>query len=217
MVQLAPLSDIAPVALPPISRPDDRYLGLLKQVILNETAIALKAKLHVMMASGGTEPAAEALATAETRLRKQPHAGLWQGRLPESLTMIGRKGLDHLGQCVQTILAENIEGDLMECGVWRGVACILMAGILAAQGVTDRWLWLADSFAGFPLTTPVSHSQEPGAVWDQFMVTYPQVAVSQDEVAANLARFDLLGPQLKFLKGWFSDTLPEAPVERLAL
>jgi hypothetical protein len=217
MVQLAPLSDIAPVAPPQNPLPDDRYVGLLKQVILNETAIALEAKLDLMIAAGGTEPSGAVLESAEKRLRKHRHDGQWQGRLPESLSMIGRKRLDHLGQSVETILAEKIPGDLMECGVWRGGACILMAGILAARNITDRRLWLADPFAGFPATTSVARQDESGESWDQFTAKYPKVAVSQEEVAANLARFDLLGPHIRFLKGWFSDTLPTAPVERLAL
>lgn len=217
MVQLAPLSDIAPVAPPQDPLPNDRYLRLLKQVLLNETAIALEAKLDVLLAAGGTEPSGVALVAAEKRLRKHRQAGQWQGRLPESLTMIGHKRLDHLGQCVEGILAEKIPGDLMECGVWRGGAGILMAGILAARNITDRRLWLADSFAGFPATTSLAREDESGEFWDQFMEKYPEIMVSQEEVAANFARFDLLSPQIRFLKGWFSDTLPAAPVERLAL
>lgn len=30
-------------------------------------------------------------------------------------------------------------------------------------------------------------------------------------------RYDLLDEQVRFLKGWFKDTLPPAPVERLAV
>ena len=42
-------------------------------------------------------------------------------------------------------------------------------------------------------------------------------AVSLDQVRANFATYGLLDDQVAFLKGWFRDTLPEAPVERLAV
>jgi hypothetical protein len=68
----------------------------------------------------------------------------------EAETMIGMQRLTSLQQCVETIIAERIAGDLVECGVWRGGACILMRAVLAAYGDETRRVWLADSFAGVP-------------------------------------------------------------------
>jgi O-methyltransferase len=158
-----------------------------------------------------------ALAAAITRLRKDRHAGRWRDKLPEAFSMIGRERLDHLAKAVETILAEKIPGDLMECGVWRGGACILMAGMLAERNITDRNLWLADSFAGFATSMSLAPTNEKGDLWDQFMDAHPNLAVSRDALQANLSRFDLMGPQIRFLEGWFSKTLPVAPVKQLAL
>ena len=33
----------------------------------------------------------------------------------------------------------------------------------------------------------------------------------------NFRRYDLLDEQVQFLKGWFSDTLPTAPIDKLAV
>src|SRR5581483_7864700 len=41
--------------------------------------------------------------------------------------------------------------------------------------------------------------------------------VSLHQIKAYFERFELLNDQVQFLKGWFSDTLPEAPIERLAI
>jgi O-methyltransferase len=41
--------------------------------------------------------------------------------------------------------------------------------------------------------------------------------VSLEEVKANFERYDLLDGQVRFLEGWFRDTLPRAPIERLAV
>jgi O-methyltransferase len=41
--------------------------------------------------------------------------------------------------------------------------------------------------------------------------------VTLDEVRANFTRYGLLDEQVRFLKGWFKDTLPGAPIEQLAV
>lgn len=68
-------------------------------------------------------------------------------------TMIGLKRLDNLQFCVEDILARGVPGDLIETGVWRGGATIFMRAILKAYSVTDRCVWVADSFAGLPPRT----------------------------------------------------------------
>ncbi|RIT01298.1 macrocin O-methyltransferase, partial [Mycobacteroides abscessus] len=50
----------------------------------------------------------------------------------DALTMIGMQRLTSLQQCVETVLADDVPGDLVECGVWRGGASILMRAVLAA-------------------------------------------------------------------------------------
>jgi hypothetical protein len=45
----------------------------------------------------------------------------------------------------------------------------------------------------------------------------PHTAVSLEDVMALFERYDLLDDQVRFLKGWFADTLPTAPIERLAI
>ena len=65
-------------------------------------------------------------------------------------TMIGRKRLDNVQHCVEDVIERGVPGDLIETGVWRGGATILMRAVLAAHGVTDRTVWVADSFEGLP-------------------------------------------------------------------
>lgn len=127
-------------------------------------------------------------------------------------TMIGRRRLDHLEQCLSTILTDNIEGDLIETGVWRGGATIFMRGFLAAHGVADRIVWAADSFAGLP-----KPSLPQDAALDLSSEVMPGLAVSLEAVKMLFARYGLLDEQVPFLKGWFKDTLSTAPIERLAL
>jgi O-methyltransferase len=46
---------------------------------------------------------------------------------------------------------------------------------------------------------------------------YPYLAVGLDEVQELFRRYELLDDQVVFLKGWFKDTLPAAPIEKLAV
>jgi O-methyltransferase len=138
------------------------------------------------------------------------HGKIWP---TSALTMIGRHRLDNLRQCVTTVLQDGVEGDLLEAGAWRGGASILMRAVLKVHGATDRRIFVADSFEGLPRPDPERHPHERG---DQHH-TYQHLAVSVEDVRRNFERFGLLDDQVVFLRGWFKDTLPRAPVDRLAV
>jgi O-methyltransferase len=129
-----------------------------------------------------------------------------------SHTMIGRKRLENIIKCLDTVRTEHISGDLIETGAWRGGACILMRGYLEAWNMTDRIVWAADSFEGLPRPTA------PEDAGHDFSASqFPILAVSLDEVQENFRRYGLLDERVRFLKGWFRDTLSTAPIEQLAL
>jgi O-methyltransferase len=130
-----------------------------------------------------------------------------------ALTMVGARRLNNLQHCVLTVLNDGVPGDFIETGIWRGGSVILMKAILQVHGVTDRTVFAADSFEGLPKPNAVSYpADKRDRSW-----TYSELAVSLEQVRANLDRYGLLDDQVKFLKGWFKDTLPGAPIERLAV
>ena len=128
-------------------------------------------------------------------------------------TMIGRKRLENLRDCVRTVIADGVPGDLVETGAWRGGASILMRGVLAAHEETGRTVWVADSFAGLP---PPDEERYPADAGDRHHEV-EFLAVPLEQVRANFAKYDLLDDHVRFLPGWFRDTLPAAPIERLAV
>jgi len=125
-------------------------------------------------------------------------------------TMIGRARLDHLQRCVETVLEEGVPGDCLEAGVWRGGAAILMKAVLDVHGDDERRVWVADSFRGVP---------EPTRPEDEGVDLYldPSLAVPAETVRTHFDRFGVLDDRVRLLEGWFADTMPDAPVDRLAV
>jgi hypothetical protein len=151
------------------------------------------------------------LVKQRTFTKEQKEEGtVWPGY---AHSMIGLKRLDNIQFCVETVINENIEGDLIETGVWRGGACIFMRAVLAAHGVENRKVYVADSFEGLPRPDAEKFPADKG---DQHYI-HDFLKVSKEEVENNFKSFGLLDDQVVFLKGWFCDTLPKAPIKKLAV
>lgn len=158
-----------------------------------------------------------------------PSPGVLEGKeIPErAITMVGEKRLASLDELLWYVDMDEVEGDLVDCGTWRGGCAILMRGFILYQkylddmrcerdaegyllgGVETRNVWVCDSFEGLP---PPEHPADAG---DKHY-TRRELAVSLEEVQENFRRFGLLDDRVKFLKGWFKDTLPD-PIEKIAL
>lgn len=132
----------------------------------------------------------------------------------EAETMIGWKRLESLQDCAERVLRDGIPGDLFEAGVWRGGASILMRAVLKVYGDSQRIVWLADSFQGLPKANAVRY---PADGDDHLADFNAYLGVSLERVQANFARYGLLDDQVRFLEGWFCDTLPSAPVQQIAV
>lgn len=130
-----------------------------------------------------------------------------------AFSMIGSVRMRNLRYACETALLDGVEGDFIETGVWRGGACILMRGILEAYGDGARRVFVADSFAGLPPPNPENFPADAG---DEHH-THSQLEVSLADVKDNFRRFGLLDERVVFLEGWFKDTLPNAPIDRLAV
>lgn len=128
-------------------------------------------------------------------------------------SMIGMKRLDNIEFCIRDVVKNNVPGDLIELGVWRGGASILMRAVLKALNVTDRKVWLADSFEGLPRPDAEKYPADKGDIHH----TYTELAIPIELVKGNFEKYGLLDDQVKFLKGWFRDTLPTAPIEKLSV
>jgi hypothetical protein len=193
------------------------YLDLLKRSLRND--IYREAELRPLAPKSQSRRLVQrALGALDlTLVRRTDYRSMqtkvkYPGSPPYAHTMLSRERLDNLQFCVEQVLQQNIPGDLAETGVWRGGAVALMLGVLKAHGVTDRTVWAADSFEGLP---PPDLKLYPAD--DVPWHTYPAAKVSVEMVQEHLRRYELLSEQVRFLRGWFRDTLGGAPIQRLAV
>jgi O-methyltransferase len=127
----------------------------------------------------------------------------------EAVTMVGLERLSALERFVKELSADTVPGDLVECGVWRGGCSIFMKGLLRALGDDSRLVWLFDSFEGLP--KPADASDCDLSMYNSYL------GVSLEQVQENFRMFDLLDDRVRFVRGWFKDTLPVAQVGSIAL
>lgn len=132
----------------------------------------------------------------------------------DALTMIGMQRLTSLQRCVETVLTEDVPGDLVECGVWRGGASILMRAVLSAYGDEKRSVWLCDSFEGVPPPDTAHYEADKGINLHRAAGV---LAVSEAQVRANFEHYGLLDDRVRFVPGWFKDTLQDAPIDRISV
>ena len=125
-------------------------------------------------------------------------------------TMVGAERLHNVRWCCEQVIEDGVPGDFVEAGVWRGGVTIQMRAVLAAHGITDRRVFVADSFAGLP---PPSDPKDRESILDR----YEYLAVPVEDVRENFARYDLLDDQVVFVEGLFKDTLPELESDSLAV
>ena len=198
---------------------EELYLGLLKKCL---TRAGFGEEFHVIDPARGTlagriyRPVRWALGRRDLRIvqaiaTEQREGGDYWPVSAE--TMLGRERLDNVQECVTTVLQDGVPGDLIETGVWRGGTTILMRAVLEAYGDTERCVWVADSFQGLPEPNAALYPADAGDTHH----TWSQLAVSVDAVKENFARYGLLDARVRFLPGWFKDSLPDAPIERLAV
>jgi Macrocin-O-methyltransferase (TylF) len=128
----------------------------------------------------------------------------WPSHAP---CMLGLTRLNNVQECVEQVLKDDIPGDLAECGVWRGGTTIFMRAVLKLYSITDRNVWVIDSFQGLP---------KDGEGYTSFGGA-EHLAVPAREVQKNFELYDLNDSQVKFLPGWFKHTLPTAPIKKLSV
>jgi O-methyltransferase len=129
--------------------------------------------------------------------------------LARPTTLLTRNQLDLIERCVVSLQERGVPGDFIEAGVWRGGVIILLRALLNAYGIAGRKVFAADSFAGIP-----KNARAVGDPVDQWRDRW---IASLEDVQQNIKRFGLLDDRIKFVPGFFADTLKGLANETFAL
>ncbi|HEV7346839.1 TylF/MycF/NovP-related O-methyltransferase [Telluribacter sp.] len=142
----------------------------------------------------------------------------------QPFTMTSTERLITLIRAVEYIVDQKIEGDFVECGVWKGGSAMAIVLHLLSKGVTDRQIYLYDTFEGMSEPTDLDKSfdgqpaltllqnsskEESNSVW-----CYSTL----DEVKQNLATTAYPDDRIRFIKGKVEETIPKQGIpEKIAL
>ena len=124
-------------------------------------------------------------------------------------TMCSVARLHGLHDGVKWVVDNHLDGDLVECGCARGGSAALMALTLRQVG-EHRKVWLFDTFEGLPAPTADDPDYE-------FAELFTGSCRGQLEEVQELFRDQGVAEGVQFVKGLFQDTIPQSPIEHIAL
>jgi O-methyltransferase len=139
-------------------------------------------------------------------------------RACKAFTLTSVERMYALYQATRFISETGIDGDFVECGVWRGGSSMLVAMTLHACGDEARTLWLYDTYAGMTQPGPedidltgrtaLVRMPENGELWACSPI---------DDVRANMERSGYPVDQFRFVRGPVEETIPASVPSRIAL
>lgn len=124
---------------------------------------------------------------------------------------------------VEFITEHDIEGDLVECGTWRGGSAMMMALSLKGFNSLKKNIYLYDTFEGMsaPTDKDVTFDGEAASVLLEASQDDKENSVwcasSVEEVRHNLLNTGYPSEKFQFIKGKVEDTIPVQAPEKISL
>ena len=140
-----------------------------------------------------------------------------------SYTMTGVERIYHLITAVEYVVANDLPGAFVECGVWKGGSMMAVALTLLQLGDTSRELRLYDTFEGNPTpgAVDVQYDDRPASEFlagRQKTTEDPYWAYSPlDAVKRNMLSTGYPEAKIHFVKGKVEETVPNQAPDRIAL
>lgn len=138
-------------------------------------------------------------------------------------TMTSPERVFGLVEAVKYITKNKIQGDVVECGVWKGGSMLAIADSLKALNEQTRHLYLYDTFEGMsaPTEKDVSHdnlqAQEMLAADADKEKNLVWAYSTLDEVKNTMALSRYPTQNIHYIKGKVEDTIPQNVPEQIAL
>lgn len=143
-------------------------------------------------------------------------------RMVRPFTMTSPERVHALVQAVEYVVRNDIPGDFVECGVWRGGSMMAVATTLLRLGVRDRRLHLFDTFDGMPPPSEEDRNLRGQAAADLLATSERGTAwvwaVAQlDEVRQNMRATGYPEALISCIQGKVEETIPRDAPERIAV
>ena len=147
------------------------------------------------------------------------HRALFARVSPYTQTSLERVAA--LADAVQYVVRRGIPGDFVECGVWRGGSSMAIALTLLRLGVSDRRLWMYDTFGSMPPAG--EHDRDyagrpmgAGAL-DQVNNSTYTAGLTLSEVRAAMGSTGYPPEHVTYVEGLVEETIARSAPERVAL
>jgi O-methyltransferase len=143
------------------------------------------------------------------------------------VTIASPEAIVELIRAVDYVLANNIGGAFVECGVFQGGNAVVMIRTLLNAGVTDRDIYLYDTFEGFPKPEAIDFEYLVGPAletWQKFKKPGDQSEDGSDwlrypleKVQERVLSLGYPAERIHFVKGLVENTIPQQCPESIAL
>jgi O-methyltransferase/8-demethyl-8-(2,3-dimethoxy-alpha-L-rhamnosyl)tetracenomycin-C 4'-O-methyltransferase len=141
-------------------------------------------------------------------------------------SMLSLEGLENIENSTKAILNNNINGDFVECGVWRGGTGIIIKKLLQKYNNSNKQIFLLDSYEGME-NLEKSNSLEETDKLDELCSNILNdaekyfgkklIETNYDEVKNNLKHFGCYDDKIILLKGWFNNEFPFDNINTISL
>ena len=128
-----------------------------------------------------------------------------------------------MGLClaVKYLVRSRIDGAIVECGVWRGGSIMAIARTLLSLGVTDRDIYMYDTFTEMPEPTEEDEIDLGGRAWSDLRAEAKDDPVHSylpfDEVRRLIEATGYPAERLHFVQGLVEETIPHSAPDEIAL
>jgi hypothetical protein len=152
---------------------------------------------------------------------EKDHNDIWNATAP--YTMTSKERIFGLIEAVKYISKNNVKGDIVECGVWKGGSMLAAAKTLIANSDTDRRLFLYDTFEGMPAPTEHDIDVRDTSAESQMVKMTKSDGGSEwcystlSEVTGVINISDYPKEKVNYIVGKVEDTIPANIPEKIAL
>lgn len=129
----------------------------------------------------------------------------------KNFSMLHIPGFLNLYQSIRYVHSNQVPGDFVECGCFLGGASIFMSVLRDRLGMSDKRVWLFDTFEGFP------DGEQDALIANGLAMKAIRFVNFEPSVRQNFAQVNPAGKNICYVKGDVVETIPDSNTGAIAL